>query len=88
MPHLSASAFSFADRIKTPLLLVHGDADSVAGTSPLQSELLFEAIESQGGTVRYVSLPYDDHSYEGRENLLHLYWEMNRWLDRYVKSAR
>ena len=54
----------------------------------MQSELLFEAIEGNGGIVRYVSLPHEDHSYVARENLLHLYWEMHRWLDTYVKNAK
>jgi dipeptidyl aminopeptidase/acylaminoacyl peptidase len=81
------SPFSFANKIKTPLLLIHGDADDNTGTFPINSERLFNAVKGFGGTVRYVSLPYEAHGYRGRENLLHMLWEMNTWLNTYVKNA-
>ncbi|GAB4093276.1 alpha/beta hydrolase family protein [Flaviaesturariibacter terrae] len=80
------SPFTYADKIKTPLLLIHGDTDDNPGTFPINSERLYNAIKGHGGTVRYVSLPYEAHSYRGRENLLHMLWEQNQWLERYVKS--
>jgi len=81
------SPFSYADKIKTPILLIHGDADDNSGTFPINSERLFAAIKGHGGTVRFVFLPYEAHSYRGKENLLHMLWEMNSWLDKYVKQA-
>ena len=81
------SPFSYADKIKTPILLIHGDADDNSGTFPINSERLFAAIKGHGGTVRFVFLPYEAHSYRGKENLLHMLWEMNSWLDKYVKHA-
>lgn len=81
------SPFSYADKIKTPILLIHGDADDNSGTFPINSERLFAAIKGHGGTVRFVFLPYEAHSYRGKENLLHMLWEMNQWLDKYVKNA-
>jgi dipeptidyl aminopeptidase/acylaminoacyl peptidase len=80
------SPFNFADQIKTPLLLIHGEADSNPGTFPLQSERLYQAIRGLGGTTRLVILPNEDHGYRGRESVLHRLWESNRWLDRYVKN--
>nr|WP_199081317.1 prolyl oligopeptidase family serine peptidase [Pedobacter sp. ASV19] len=82
------SPFSYANKIKTPLLLIHGDSDDNQGTFPINSERLFNAIKGFGGTTRYVSLPYEAHSYRGKENLLHMLWEMNSWLDKYVKNAK
>lgn len=82
------SPFSYADKIKTPILLIHGDSDDNQGTFPINSERLFNAIKGFGGTTRYVSLPYEAHSYRGKENLLHMLWEMNSWLDKYVKNAK
>jgi dipeptidyl aminopeptidase/acylaminoacyl peptidase len=82
------SPFSYADKIKTPLLLIHGDSDDNPGTFPINSERLFNAIKGFGGTTRFVFLPYEAHSYKGKENLLHMLWEMNNWLDTYVKNAK
>ena len=81
------SPFNFADKITTPLLLVHGEMDDNSGTFPIQSERLYNAIKGHGGTVRYVVLPYEAHGYRGRENLLHLLYEENAWLEKYVKNA-
>lgn len=81
------SPFNFADQIKAPLLMIHGEADSNAGTFPLQSERLYQAIRGLGGTARLVMLPYEDHGYRGRESVLHRLWETQRWLDKYVKNA-
>ena len=80
------SPFSYADKIKTPLLLIHGDADDNTGTFPINSERLYNAIKGNGGTVRFVFLPYEAHGYRGKENLLHLLWEEDQWLEKYVKK--
>ncbi|MFP5041924.1 alpha/beta hydrolase family protein [Parasediminibacterium sp. JCM 36343] len=79
------SPFSYADKIKTPLLLIHGDADDNPGTFPINSERLYNAIKGNGGTARLVMLPYEAHHYDAKENVLHMLWEMTNWLDKYVK---
>ncbi len=84
--YFDMSPFSYADKITTPLLLVHGEMDDNTGTFPIQSERLYNAIKGHGGTVRYIVLPYEAHGYRGRENLLHLLYEQNAWLDKYVKN--
>lgn len=81
------SPFSNADKIKTPLLLIHGDMDNNTGTFPIQSERLFSAIKGHGGTVKYISLPYESHGYQGRENVMHTLAEQLNWLNTYVKNA-
>jgi dipeptidyl aminopeptidase/acylaminoacyl peptidase len=81
------SPFSYADKIKTPILLIHGEADNNSGTFPIQSERLFSAIKGAGGTVRFVLLPLESHGYAARESVLHMLWEMNNWLGTYVKNA-
>jgi dipeptidyl aminopeptidase/acylaminoacyl peptidase len=82
------SPFSYANKIKTPILLVHGEADDNPGTFPINSERLYNAIKGHGGTVRLVYLPYEAHGYRGKENLLHLLWEQSQWLDRFVKNTK
>jgi len=81
------SPFNYADKIKSPILLVHGEMDDNTGTFPIQSERMFNAIKGNGGTVKFVSLPYEAHSYRGKENLLHLLNEQFLWLEKYVKGA-
>ncbi|MGC0771641.1 MAG: prolyl oligopeptidase family serine peptidase [Candidatus Acidiferrum sp.] len=80
------SPFSFADKIKTPILLIHGEADNNNGTFPIQSERFFSALKGHGATVRFVLLPLESHGYAGRESVLHMFWEMNNWLNTYVKN--
>ena len=83
--YFKMSPFNYADKIKTPILLVHGEADDNTGTYPIQSERLYAALKGQGATVRLVFLPLEAHGYEAHESLSHMLWEMNRWLDTYVK---
>ncbi len=81
------SPFNYADQLKAPILLIHGEADSNTGTFPVQSERFYQAIRGLGGTARLVMLPYEDHGYRGRESVLHRLWESNRWLERFVKNG-
>jgi dipeptidyl aminopeptidase/acylaminoacyl peptidase len=81
------SPFSYADKLKTPILLMHGEADDNTGTYPIQSERFYAALKGQGATVRLVFLPLEAHGYEAHETLSHMLWEMDRWLNTYVKPA-
>ena len=83
--YFEMSPFSYADKIKTPLLMIHGEADDNTGTYPIQSERFYAALKGQGATVRLVFLPLEAHHYVAHESLQHMLWEMNRWLDTYVK---
>ena len=83
--YFKMSPFSYADKIKTPLLMIHGEADDNTGTYPIQSERFFAALKGQGATVRLVFLPLEPHHYGAHESLQHMLWEMTRWLDTYVK---
>jgi dipeptidyl aminopeptidase/acylaminoacyl peptidase len=80
-----ASPFSNAEKIKTPLLLIHGANDDNPGTYPLQSERMYAAIKGNGGNARLVILPYEGHGYDSRESNLHVLAEMCEWLDRFLK---
>jgi dipeptidyl aminopeptidase/acylaminoacyl peptidase len=79
------SPFMYADKIKTPILLMHGEADNNTGTFPIQSERFYAALKGEGATVRFVLLPLEAHGYQGRESVLHMLWEMESWMDKYVK---
>jgi dipeptidyl aminopeptidase/acylaminoacyl peptidase len=83
--YMQMSPFTNASTIQAPLLLIHGAADENAGTYPSQSKRLYGALQGLGGTVRWVELPAEGHSYQSREAIGHTLWEMTRWLDLYLK---
>jgi dipeptidyl aminopeptidase/acylaminoacyl peptidase len=82
------SPFVHANKIKDPILLIHGENDDNDGTFPVQSQRLFQAIKGNGGHVRYVTLPFEAHGYAARESVEHVLYEMLRWFDTYVKNGR
>jgi len=85
--YLKVSPFFFADKLKTPLLILHGAEDANPGTTPLQATKLYEAIRGNGGTTRLVILPHEPHWYTALESNEQLIYEMLRWFDKYVKNA-
>ncbi len=82
------SPFYHADKIRAPLLLIHGAADNNPGTFPEQSERMYQAVRAHGGTVRLVVLPHESHGYVARESIGHVLYEQIAWFDRYVKNAK
>ena len=84
--YYTMSPFMHADKMKTPLLLIHGEADNNSGTYPMQSERYFNALKGLGATVRLVMLPKESHGYRAKESILHLLWEQDQWLEKYVKQ--
>jgi dipeptidyl aminopeptidase/acylaminoacyl peptidase len=85
--YLQVSPFFFADKIKLPLLIMHGTDDANPGTTPLQAVKLYEAIRGNGGTSRLVMLPHEPHWYAAMESNEQLAYEELRWFDTYVKHA-
>ena len=84
--YYNMSPFMHADKMKTPLLLIHGEEDNNSGTYPMQSERYFNALKGLGATVRLVMLPKESHGYAARESILHMLWEQDTWLETYVKN--
>ena len=82
------SPFMYADRIREPILLIHGEADNNSGTFPIQSERFYNALKGHGATTRFVLLPHESHSYRAKESVMHMLWEMDQWLEKYVKNAK
>tara|TARA_B110000495_G_C23038600_1_gene621449 strand:+ start:207 stop:2657 length:2451 start_codon:yes stop_codon:yes gene_type:complete len=82
------SPFLHADKIKEPLLLIHGENDNNSGTFPIQSKRMYQAIKGNGGTVRLCMLPHESHGYRARQSILHTQAEMIEWLNKYVKNAK
>ena len=86
--YTTMSPFTNANKIKDPILLVHGMADDNTGTYPIQSERMYAALKGNGATTRYVQLPAEAHGYRARESVGHTLAEMVGWLDKWVKPRR
>jgi dipeptidyl aminopeptidase/acylaminoacyl peptidase len=86
--YFNMSPFSFADKVKTPILFIHGEADNNSGTFPIQSERFYNALKGHGATTRLVFLPNESHGYAAKESIMHTLWEMDQWLETYVKNKK
>lgn len=80
------SPFMNAHKMKTPMLLIHGEADNNPGTFTLQTERYFQALKGLGAPARMVILPKESHGYAAKENILHLLWEQDKFLEKYLKN--
>ena len=85
--YFQMSPFMHAEKVNEPILLIHGEVDNNSGTFPIQSKRFYHAIKGLGGTARLVMLPNESHGYRARESVMHMFWEMNHWLDKYVSNA-
>lgn len=82
------SPFMNAEKMKTPMLLVHGEADNNPGTFTLQTERYFQALKGLGAPTRMVILPKESHGYAAKENILHLLWEQDQFFEKYLKNKK
>ena len=86
--YYNMSPFMHSNKMKTPLLLIHGEDDNNSGTYPMQSERYFNALKGLGATVRLVMLPKESHGYSSKESIFHVLWEQDQWLEKYVKNKK
>ena len=77
-----------ADKVKRPLLLVHGEDDNNTGTFPMQSERFYAALKGHGAAARLVLLPHESHGYSARESVMHVLAEMDAWLRAYCEAPQ
>ena len=84
--YANMSPFFHAEKINEPMLMIHGQEDPNSGTFPMQSERMYAALKGLGKEARLVMLPYEAHGYRARKSLLHVLWEQEQWLDKYLLS--
>jgi dipeptidyl aminopeptidase/acylaminoacyl peptidase len=66
-----------ADKVRTPLMLVHGDLDFV----PIQqAEEFFTALYRQDKRVLFVRYQGEPHSFSSRANVVDLWHRIDAWL--------
>ncbi|MFC3034723.1 alpha/beta hydrolase family protein [Pseudoalteromonas fenneropenaei] len=82
------SPFFHAEKINEPMLMIHGKEDPNSGTFPMQSERMFAALKGLGKEARLVMLPEEGHGYKARESILHVLWEQEQWLEKYLLPVK
>nr|XP_043616072.1 probable glutamyl endopeptidase, chloroplastic [Erigeron canadensis] len=84
--YIKMSPFMAANKIKRPILLIHGEEDDNSGTFTMQSDRFFNALKGHGALTRLVVLPFESHGYSSRESIMHVHWETDRWLQKFCVS--
>jgi dipeptidyl aminopeptidase/acylaminoacyl peptidase len=77
------SAVAFADKVTTPLLILHGEADQRVPT--FQGTEYFQILAARGKTVRMVTYPGSPHFPVRWEQRLDVMQEITNWLEKYNK---
>ncbi|XP_062211011.1 probable glutamyl endopeptidase, chloroplastic isoform X2 [Phragmites australis] len=85
--YVEMSPFMSANKIKKPILLIHGEQDNNSGTLTMQSDRFFNALKGHGALSRMVILPFESHGYSARESIMHVLWETDRWLQNYCVNS-
>jgi len=80
-PFLQYSAVMYAERVKKPLLILHGEADERVPT--YQGRELFVLLKERGTTVRMVTYPGSPHFPRLWQQLRNVFAQIAAWLDRY-----
>ena len=80
-PMLKFSAVMFADRVTTPLLILHGSADVRVPT--FQGFEFYALLKERGKTVRMVTYPGSPHFPRLAEQRRDVLDEVGSWLDKY-----
>lgn len=74
-----------ADKINVPILLIHGDEDKVVPYE--QAELMFEALEDNDKTARFITLKETGHNFmHYREDTLDVFNALERFLAESLKE--
>lgn len=84
-PYVDWSPISFAERITTPLLMLHGDADQVVPVE--QSIAMAERIGAHGGDVELHVYVGEGHGFRRPENQLDEYRRMTAFVDEHVATS-
>jgi dipeptidyl aminopeptidase/acylaminoacyl peptidase len=82
--YIDASPVVTAGKIRTPLLIMHGDREGHPVESAIESRALFRAITMQGGVAKYISFPGEGHWYRSTESLSLMIKSMADWCDQHT----
>lgn len=78
------SPYYSADKVKTPVLLLHGEDDTVVEYE--QSKLMYKAINKAKGDVQLVKLKNDDHHLQDSATRIQAVMEMVNFVEQHIGS--
>ncbi len=76
------SAITYAARVKTPTLIIHGENDQDVPVN--QSYAFYRALRERNIPVEFVIYPREGHSFSEREHRKDCEERILRWLERYL----
>ena len=82
--YLRNSPLFYLDRVKTPLMIVHGDMD---GAPIQQGEEAFTALQRMGKKARFVRYWGEGHVVASPPNVRHLWQQIFDWLDTHLGAS-
>jgi len=81
----SNSPLAYADRVETPLLMIHGEFDIRGGSG--QAEEFFTALFRRGKTAKLLRYGGESHSLaQSPANVRDIYAQTIAWFDKYLKK--
>jgi dipeptidyl aminopeptidase/acylaminoacyl peptidase len=83
--HDTLSPISFAAKIRTPVLIVHGECDTNVPVS--QAEFFHRALRRFGVEHEYVVYPRENHPIRERNHQLDLLRRTRAWFDRWLGTT-
>jgi dipeptidyl aminopeptidase/acylaminoacyl peptidase len=86
--YLEMSPLLWANRVNGALLMYHGMEDANVGTHPINSELLFLALDGLGKPAALYMYPYEGHGPLAKETNLDQWARWIAWLDLYVMNPK
>jgi len=80
------SPLTYAGRVKTPTLFIHGEIDQRVPYS--EAEQMYVALKKNGVPAKMIVYENMPHSISGSWNMVHRMINELKWLDRYLKPGK
>lgn len=84
--YVKYSPMSFVDRVKTPLMITHGEQDRRVPIA--QAEQYYRALRKRGVEVVFVRYPREGHGIAEPNHQIDLVTRQLEWFDRHVKGEK
>jgi dipeptidyl aminopeptidase/acylaminoacyl peptidase len=83
-PHDQVSPISFVSKVRTPVLIAHGEDDTNVPVS--QAVYFHRALSWYGAEHELVVYPREGHGFVERNHQLDLLWRTRAWFDRWLRD--